>query len=134
MKEYLFSYGTLLPEYAPGEISSTVRGLECVGSAFVLGRLYDLGEYPGAILDPTSQMKVVGKVFALPEDQNVLKSLDSYEGFKPEDLKHSLFVREQTTVTLDGGGKLSCWIYVYNQDLNDALLVASGDYKKYQAA
>jgi gamma-glutamylcyclotransferase (GGCT)/AIG2-like uncharacterized protein YtfP len=134
MREYLFIYGTLLPEYAPNEIADTVRRLLYVGPASVQGRLYDLGEYPGVILDASSQTKISGHLFMLPQDQSVLKTLDSYEGFKPEDLNKSLFVRRWATVNLDDGRAIQSWIYVYNQDPGAAPLVSSGDYAKYKAA
>lgn len=134
MRDYLFIYGTLLPEYAPNEIADTVRRLSYVGPAYVHGRLYDLGEYPGVILDASSQTKISGHLFRLPQDQSVLKSLDSYEEFEPGNLEESLFVRKQTTVTLDEGRAIQCWIYVYNRDPGAAPLVLSGDYTNHQAA
>jgi gamma-glutamylcyclotransferase (GGCT)/AIG2-like uncharacterized protein YtfP len=134
MKEYLFIYGTLLPEYAPSETLDSIAHLNCVGKASVKGRLYDLGKYPGAILDPSSRMKVIGRVYEIPENKGVLRALDSYEEYNPDDLDNSLFIREQTTATLVGGRRVRCWIYVYNQNPGTAPLVSDGDYKKYQAA
>lgn len=134
MKEHLFIYGTLLPEYASGEIADTIGRLRCTGKASVEGRLYDLGKYPGAILDSSSRMKVFGRVYELPDDRSVLQALDSYEEFDPRHSDNSLFVRKQTTAVLDDGRKVQCWIYVYNRNPGSAPLVSDGDYQKYQAA
>jgi gamma-glutamylcyclotransferase (GGCT)/AIG2-like uncharacterized protein YtfP len=134
MRDYLFIYGTLLPGHAPDKLAKVVDRLSYVGKASVPGKLYDLGKYPGAILDPSSQTRVFGRVFELPEDQGVLQALDSYEEFKPDDLDNSLFVREQITVSLRDGRSIQCWIYVYNQDTGTAPLVSSGDYMEDQAA
>lgn len=134
MKDYLFVYGTLSPNYAPGEVANVVRRLRSVGAATVKGRLYDLGEYPGAILDASTRRKISGRVFALPEDQSVLKSLDEYEDYKPHDPDASLFVRKRATVKLDDGRELECWMYVYNRDPGNAPLVSGGDYMKSKAA
>ncbi|HYH84697.1 MAG TPA: gamma-glutamylcyclotransferase family protein [Pyrinomonadaceae bacterium] len=134
MKEYIFIYGTLLPEYAPDEIAGIVRQLRRVGSGCVRGRLYDLGNYPGVILDASSRTKVRGHLFALPDGKRVLRALDSYEDFKPDDVKNSLFVRKRTTATLDDGRKVECWVYVYNRDPSSAPLVSGGDYAKIEAA
>jgi gamma-glutamylcyclotransferase (GGCT)/AIG2-like uncharacterized protein YtfP len=131
---HLFIYGTLLPERVPRGVSDAVQRLRYVGKASVQGRLYDLGEYPGAVLDTASRMRIVGRVFELPEGGDVLKSLDEYEGFDPQDRKSSLFVREQVKVTLEDGQKLPCWIYIYNRDIGRAKLISGGDYLKYQAA
>ncbi len=134
MSEYLFIYGTLLPGHGPKVVADVVEKLRYVGQGAAQGRLYDLGEYPGAVLNASSRTKILGRVFELPQDKNVLKSLDAYEGFNPNNLKNSLFSREQTTITLDDSRKLRCWIYVYNQDVSSAKLISSGDYSKYQAA
>lgn len=134
MNAHLFIYGTLLPERAPYGMADAVRKLQYIGRASVRGRLYDLGEYPGAVLDSSSRMKIVGRVYALPDSGDVLKSLDEYEGFNPQDRDNSLFVRQQAKVTLEDGQRLPCWIYVYNQDVGRAKLISGGDYLKYQAA
>jgi len=134
MKEYLFLYGTLLPEYAPDEIAREVRQLHHVGCASVRGRLYDLGQYPGAILDASTGMKIYGQLFVLPTDQRILHALDTYEGFEPSNTKSSLFIRQNATVALSDGRTVQCWVYVYNRDPGTAPLVSGGDYAKFQAA
>src|SRR2546423_9138118 len=100
MTEHLFVCGTLLPEYVSGEMANLMGSLRCVGEAEVSGRLYDLGEYPGAVLDPSSPTKVSGLLYELPDDQSILRALDLYEGFNPNNLENSLFVRKQITATL----------------------------------
>jgi gamma-glutamylcyclotransferase (GGCT)/AIG2-like uncharacterized protein YtfP len=134
MKERLFIYGTLLPEYASDEIAGSVKRLVCVGEASVSGRLYDLGEYPGAVLDPSAKTKVFGRVYELPNNTSTLRALDSYEEFYPNDLDKSLFVRKQILVNLSSGERVPCWVYVYNRDPGAAPLLTDGNYKKYQAA
>jgi gamma-glutamylcyclotransferase (GGCT)/AIG2-like uncharacterized protein YtfP len=134
MREYLFLYGTLVPGQAANEMAAVVRQLRPIGSAYVHGRLYDLGEYPGAILDSSSNTKIRGEVFEITDEQDVLASLDSYEEFNPDDLEGSLFIRAKSPVTLSDGRKLECWVYVYNRNPGAAPLVVSGDYKKYKAA
>lgn len=134
MKDYLFVYGTLSPKHAPSEIRHSVRRLHPISSATVKGYLYDLGEYPAAILDASTRRKITGQVFELPADPSVLRSLDAYEGYKPKNVKESLFIRRRTTVVLDDGQELECWIYIYNRDLGAAPLIASGNYAKSKAA
>jgi gamma-glutamylcyclotransferase (GGCT)/AIG2-like uncharacterized protein YtfP len=134
MKEHLFIYGTLLPEYISGKITETIDRLNCIGRASVEGQLYDFGQYPGAILDPSSETKVFGLVYELPDDQATLSSLDSYEGFDPNGSDDSLFVRKQTIAMLDDGRRVQCWIYVYNRNPGLAPPISDGDYQKYRAA
>lgn len=115
MSEYLFTYGTLQPDRAPVEIASAVRRLRSVGTGRVHGVLYDLGEYPGAVLDDDAG-EIEGTVFKLPESPGILKQLDAYEEFDPGAPESSLFVRGLYPIELDSGGTLTCWMYVYNRD------------------
>ena len=63
MSDTLFAYGTLRPGHAPDEIAPAVEKLRRVGEGFVTGVLYDLGNYPGAVLDPSSTQKILAPCF-----------------------------------------------------------------------
>ena len=128
-KRYLFSYGTLLPRLAPPEIKPTVRRLRRVGRGSIRGRLFDFGDYPGAVLTRTGS-QVVGQIFELPNDPEVLSRLDKYEGFNRRDPGASLFVRKRCIVRLESGEKMPCWVYTYNRPLKRARPLTSGDYTK----
>ena len=130
MTQHLFVYGTLSPRHAPPEIAATVRRLRPVGQASVRGRLYDLGEYPGAILSEKSRSVIRGEVFELPGDRSTLTSLDDYEGFEPNKKGSSLFLRRVWPVTMDDGKRLRCWVYVYNGTMKGAQPVRSGQYSR----
>jgi gamma-glutamylcyclotransferase (GGCT)/AIG2-like uncharacterized protein YtfP len=130
MSDYLFTYGTLYPGRAPQEVAAAVEKLQAVGEGFVHGVLYDLGDYPGAALDPSSQRRIAGTVFQLPEDADVFRQLDAYEGFNPDAPGTSLFLRTLCSVTLATSGVLTCWIYVYNGTPEPASIMASGIYRK----
>lgn len=124
---YLFVYGTLLPHRAPAEIAPLLRHLPHIGQGSVRGRLYDLGEYPGAILSRSGKL-ISGEVLQLPPAKRVLSLLDAYEGFEAHRRKASLFVRERWPVTMSNGERLDCWVYVYNGQLETARLIRSGRY------
>ena len=113
MSELLFIYGTLHPDRAPGEIASVVRRLTSVGRATVHARLFDLGEYPGIVLDANAAA-VSGELFVVP-DEVTLAALDAYEDYRPDDSAASLFLRTEAVATLDDGVDMSCWVYVYNR-------------------
>src|SRR4051794_6778720 len=51
MTSLLFVYGTLLPGQAPPAMRDLIARMSDLGPATVRGRLYDLGAYPGIILD-----------------------------------------------------------------------------------
>ncbi|MFB3915331.1 MAG: gamma-glutamylcyclotransferase [Terriglobales bacterium] len=128
MKAFLFCYGTLLPEHAPPSVSNLIRKLRPIGPATVRGRLYNLGRYPGAILDAGSSGHISGQVFALPADTDVLARLDEYEGFDPADPGDSLFVRQECRAAMLNGNIVKCWIYVYNRKIGSVRPVPGGRY------
>ena len=129
MSELVFLYGTLIPGQEPAEMTPVVTRLRRIGPARVKGRLYDFGEYPGAILDESSHSVISGQVFEVP-DKDVLASLDDYEAFDPEHRAGNLFVRVKRPVTLADGRQVECWIYVFDGDPGGAPIVAGGDYAR----
>jgi gamma-glutamylcyclotransferase (GGCT)/AIG2-like uncharacterized protein YtfP len=131
MAEYLFTYGTLQPGHAPAAVSSAVDRLRPVGQGSVCGTLYDFGYYPGAVLDPSSERRIFGTIFELPDDPEVLRQLDEYEEYYPASPERSQFVRRMHPAVLTTGQRLDCWIYVYNRATGSASIVESGrwDYR-----
>ncbi len=123
---YVFFYGTLLPRLAPAEIRPAVRRLRRVGRGSVRGQLFDLGEYPGAILTRSGPL-IAGVVFELPDDPAALGQLDEYEGFDRAQPKSSLFVRKRRLAQLEDGRKVSVWVYAYNRPVKAARPVGGGD-------
>jgi gamma-glutamylcyclotransferase (GGCT)/AIG2-like uncharacterized protein YtfP len=129
VSDFLFVYGTLLPGLAPPEIAPAVAQLRPVAQGSVQGVLYDLGEYPGAVIDlPEVDLSekempvrgcIPGMIFQIPNPR-LLRQLDEYEGFDPAAPAASLFVRKLHEVRLDDGRTLSCWVYVYNQNPGNA--------------
>jgi len=116
MPDLLFIYGTLHPDRAPDEIADAARALRPIARGTIRGKLYDLGEFPGVVLDAATGEMISGEVFAI-SDAETLARLDRYEDYRPRDPDNSLFLRVQTTVTLDAGSIESCWVYVYNREL-----------------
>ncbi len=115
MSDHLFAYGTFQPGFAPREIAEAVAKLLPIGRGFVYGELIDLGGYPGAVPDPESKSRIPGAVLELPADTTLLRQLDEYEGYDPNALETSEFVRVRQSVELSGGGTLQCWMYRYNR-------------------
>ncbi|HEY4054122.1 MAG TPA: gamma-glutamylcyclotransferase family protein [Terriglobales bacterium] len=132
MKRYLFSYGTLLPDHAPAEIAPVVRRLRRISRGKVKGQLYDLGDYPGAVLSKTGAV-IVGQIFELPEDPEVLQKLDEYEGFDPAQPQASLFVRKKALVSVNNAKRVWCWVYVYNRHPGRSSAVVGGDFSKLRS-
>jgi gamma-glutamylcyclotransferase (GGCT)/AIG2-like uncharacterized protein YtfP len=115
MEQLIFLYGTLRPGHAPPEIADAVSRLRQIGPGTIRGRLYNLGAYPGVVLDDGAA-EVPGQVFAVP-DGETLTRMDAYEGYYPDNSAASLFLRVRVMVSLAGGASESCWVYIYNGPL-----------------
>lgn len=126
----IFCYGTLREGLAPPEIAHVANRLVLLEPGRLPGRLFDFGEFPGALVDPACPDTIIGDVFAIPDD-SLLTELDRYEEYDPAIPDEGLFVRRQYVVTLQDGRELLCWVYAYNRDPGDAPLIPGGDYKRW---
>jgi gamma-glutamylcyclotransferase (GGCT)/AIG2-like uncharacterized protein YtfP len=89
-----------------------------VGTAQVRGTLYDLGAYAGLVVSATAQCWVSGEVFAIKDDDLMLK-LDEYEG--------SEFERVVVDATLGSGVVTPCWVYSYRGNVAGRREITSGE-------
>jgi gamma-glutamylcyclotransferase (GGCT)/AIG2-like uncharacterized protein YtfP len=116
----LFLYGTLLPGLARPSLAAAVARLRPLGPATVPGRLYDLGPYPGLVADDGS--RATGELFAVP-DRWMFAEMDAYEG--------DAFRRVPAVATRPNGETIGCWLYEYAGDLSGAVIIASGNYRRW---
>jgi gamma-glutamylcyclotransferase (GGCT)/AIG2-like uncharacterized protein YtfP len=130
MKDYLFAYGTLAEKTPPPEVAAAMKRLKLVGKGFVFGRLYNVGEYPGAVLNDNGRGKIFGKIFELSANSTVLEGLDRYEGFDPQRPGTSLFVRKRRVINRANQPPLTGWVYEYNRDVKRASIIKTGRYSK----
>ena len=128
MSEFLFAYGTLQPGLAPEQVADVVRELASVGKGSVPGTLYDLGSFPGAVLESSSSRRISGTVYRLPAGADILPRLDEYEEYYPESPKASQFIRRLCPVQLTDGRMMECWVYEYNGRRDRAPILESGAY------
>ena len=130
MNQYLFAYGTLADANPPRKIATVVKKLKCLGKGYIFARLYDLGEYPGAVLDDSKRHKVFGKIFKVGDDSELLTQLDDYEAFDPKRPEGSLFVRKRSAINRANHPPLTGWVYEYNRSINSEPLIKHGDYAR----
>lgn len=126
----LFVYGTLrrgsstlMAELLAGEATY-------VGEATVSGVLYDTGSFPACVPATDVTQRVHGDVYGLRDESagTLLAQLDQYEGYSPDERFGSLFVREYARVRFDDGSEELAWIYRFNNSLEHARVIASGDW------
>lgn len=122
-KHLIFVYGSLR-RGGENAMSSTFPNSNLVGSATVSGSLYDLGAYPGLLLNNSSS-KVIGEAYEV--DDELLKELDDFEA--PSDYR-----RKQVEITLGADTRLG-WTYEPNPELcRGRALITSGDWIEYAIA
>ncbi|RFZ84869.1 gamma-glutamylcyclotransferase [Mucilaginibacter terrenus] len=126
-KDYLFVYGTLLQQH--NAFGQYLRK-HClpVSKGKVKGLLYDVGEYPGLILDDNAGY-VHGSIYVI-ESPLIMAEIDAYEGYGPDEQQPNLYIRTRTSI-LTAQGYLESWVYQYNLPVENLVLVEGGDYLEY---
>ena len=115
----LFVYGTLR-RGSNNEPARLLQGqAHFVGHGRMQGRLYGLGRYPGAVPPVTKEDWVRGEVYKMDDFTALKEVLDEYEGAD--------FERAITSVKLDDGGTVECWVYWYVAR-KPGRLIESGDW------
>lgn len=123
---YLFVYGTLLD--ADNEFAIFMRKhCSFLKKGRLRGRLYDIGEYPGAVADSTSDTYVHGSIYLMDNARLVLEKLDDYEGYGPEQEQPNLFIRRLTEIETNSR-TIDCWVYLYNREITGLQIIENGDY------
>ena len=119
-KHLVFVYGTLRRGGARA-MSIRFPNAKFIANAKVSGNLYDLGAYPGLLLNESNSL-VVGEVYEV--DDETLNKLDDMEA-------SSHYWRKQVKISLGTHSK-KCWIYAPNPEaFSRRTLIASGDWIEY---
>lgn len=107
-----------------------------VGRAYFGGKLFDLGEYPGAVPSALPSDRVVGELHRIEpgQDAALFAELDRYEGWDPRRPSAGEFVRVRAAIESETGGRVEAWIYTYNRPTERLKRIASGDYGFTDAA
>jgi gamma-glutamylcyclotransferase (GGCT)/AIG2-like uncharacterized protein YtfP len=101
-----------------------------VAEGHVHGELYDLGTYPGLVLQKAYSTLVLGEVYALNSDHasQTWRVLDEYEGCAGHDPEPHEYTRQMVNVSLVGGTEVLAWAYVLKTLPSGAVRVPGGDY------
>lgn len=132
LKNHLFLYGSLLGDIKEEKVKKIFNeNCQFISVGYILGKLYDLGEYPGAILTTDKNERVFGKIFGIKNPQKTFRVFDEYEEYFPKDLKKSLFVRRKTKAyLLPLEDTITSWTYFYNQKIDKEPQINSGHYPR----
>ena len=121
----LFAYGTLMLTTGIPHVDAALRDAGTIlGVGWIHGRLFDLGEYPGAVAcapaghGAADAPKIQGRLLHLKDPAAFYRVIDRYEGFEAEDPAASEFVRAQTRVYLPGMDQgILCHVHPWSVNL-----------------
>ena len=131
--ELLFVYGTLRRGF-PLHRRLSKSSVRYIGKGWVGGRLYDLGEYPGAVRSTSGNASIEGEVYELLDAKHQLEELDRVEEYNPQKPSKSLFVRKKAPVKLQDGTQTRAWVYFLPRRPQKARLIVAGDYAPSRSA
>jgi gamma-glutamylcyclotransferase (GGCT)/AIG2-like uncharacterized protein YtfP len=127
---YLFVYGTLMS--GARVALGTEQRLRLAAESDSLGpaslpqaRLYDLGEYPGALASGDIYDIVHGEAVLLSDPPAALAWLDAYEGYV-HGADGNEYVRAVCQVRLAGGETFDAWVYLLRSAPPEQRRVVSG--------
>lgn len=119
-KHLVFVYGTLR-RGGVGAMSIRFPNSKFIADAKVSGSLYDLGAYPGLLLNESNSL-VIGEVYEV--DDEILNKLDAFEAA-------SYYWRKQVEISL-GAHRKVCWTYEPDPEFySPRTLITSGDWIEY---
>lgn len=112
---HIFVYGSLMSGHENEFREILMAKSAFVGRAVVTGTCNRSGEFPRAVYNADTQKLIEGEVYLI-KDQNLLESLDAYEGCSESDEKPYEYLRVVVPVRLPNGETLSCFFYQYNEE------------------
>ena len=129
----IFVYGSLRSGFHNTFYNYISRYFVFDGLGSVQAKLFDLGEYPGAI-PCTEDYFITGELYHISQHEQfewVMKQLDDYEGVFVSTGEVPLFRREAVHVLFQNT-TVSAWMYWYNRPVTNQPRIESGDYIAYK--
>jgi len=125
----LFVYGSLRMGSANPHAAFLHARSRPLGSGKMPGRLYRAGPQHVAVYEQESASHVWGDVLELPPDraEEMLTSLDRYEGIGTGLPKPATFRRDRVNVALEDGAVVECWAWLYDLPVKGCSHLRHGD-------
>jgi gamma-glutamylcyclotransferase (GGCT)/AIG2-like uncharacterized protein YtfP len=122
----LFVYGTLLRRSTHAMARYLAARASFVCEAKILGRLYNLGRFPG-LVEAAGADWVFGELFDLGDKSEItIAELDRYE--EAELSPTALFERRLAHVVRDDGTEVEAWVYWFRGLVDERDRIPSGRY------
>ncbi len=124
-RELIAVYGSLMTGMGGCEELGIGDALRFVSPCEIHGRLFDLGDYPGLLLDSGI---VHGELCEIA-DSAVLQRLDAFELYDPDDPNGSLYIRRRVRLAQPD---CDAWLYEFNRDVSGKASIPSGDWRRHR--
>jgi gamma-glutamylcyclotransferase (GGCT)/AIG2-like uncharacterized protein YtfP len=126
----VFVYGTLKKGYSNFNriLKSRVYDIKV---AKALGKIYNLGAFP-CFVEKESGI-VYGELMFIKSllYDDTIRELDYLEGYREENKYGNLYVRKLINVKDDKNIRHKAWIYVWNKEVPENLLIKNGIWRGY---
>ena len=122
---YLFVYGTLLQDFNNAMSRFLTEQASFVAKGYFNGKLFEIDNFPGAILSNLESEKVYGSIYKISDIHKTFEVLDAYEG-----VSDGLYKRLLVEAHLNSGNTEKTWAYIFNHPTNHLKQILSGDYLK----
>lgn len=123
-REHLALYGSLMACVGGLERLGDTSALSYVGPCTILGRLVDLGRYPGLV----PQEGLVEAELYEVTDPAIWDVLDRFEGYRRHNTNLSLYVRRRTRLHEPDR---DAWVYIYNKPAAGLPVIRGGSWRKH---
>ncbi|MFC0184055.1 gamma-glutamylcyclotransferase [Pseudarcicella hirudinis] len=120
-------YGTLRKDYGNELHKLIARNSEFIGMADFQGEMFNIGEYPGIVSSENGGSVVKGELYKLSNSVRLIRILDEYEEYYPENEDESIFLRKTINVKIDGKSQ-EAYGYLYNRPTEGLTRITSGDF------
>ncbi|MCX4191471.1 gamma-glutamylcyclotransferase family protein [Methylophaga sp. OBS1] len=126
--KYLFVYGTLMhnSEHPMHQVLQAHSEFVCHGR--IRAQLYQIHDYPGAVLSNMADDEVHGEVYRLATP-SVLAQLDDFEECSAAFPEPREYRRQTVEVTVSGGKSISAWAYIYNHPVDPNKRIVNGRFQ-----
>ena len=131
MTDFLFVYGTLLPETGNAR-SRLLNDQKRIGPGRLCARLFDVGDYPAAVPSDNPADLVSGQVYRLRDPARMVQKLDLVEfcsGKSPD--REDLFRRTVSRIQMEDGKELDAIVYFWSGENRPLTPIPGGDYVAY---
>lgn len=137
--QYLFVYGTLLAPFSRPEYLDLLEHAQDLGDAQTIGKLFNIGWYPGLVIDDQNSAKdndqgiVLGRLWqpkSADDFTQLISKLDLYEGLSSDQAKPWQYQRQLISVS-QGDDQFQAWCYLFNWSTEGLTHIESGNFIEF---